>query len=150
MLGCGLGIGDGSTEERPDLPRCRLTSEDRHTHGASRVVIQHDSNPPTKGPALRKRKGEPGCPQSAVREGHHREIDVPNVIGICCGDDPACFQRLSSRRWWSRRPFFLQNTTDRGGTQVQTGSAEHFGDLYFAKRGTEYLKLLRAELWSHF
>lgn len=80
MTGHSPGGHDGTVEEGSHRLGGRLIGENGDSHDAPREVIDHDGNPPTEGPDLRQREGEPRHPE-AERGWNRREIGVPDVVG---------------------------------------------------------------------
>jgi len=55
--------------------------EEGESYHGPRVVIDHNADPPTEGPRLRKGERNPRNPE-AGSSGYGREIDVPDITGM--------------------------------------------------------------------
>ena len=77
------------SQERADGPAIWPVAEDTDVHDAARVMVDDNSDPPTKGPALGNRLGKPrGTKTRASR--HGREVNVPDVVGSFPRDHATC------------------------------------------------------------
>ena len=74
VLGRYPGPPDNVREEHLDLCGRWEAREYHDSHGAARVVVDHDGEPPAEGPALRKRERQPRRPE-AERRGNRGELD---------------------------------------------------------------------------
>ncbi len=132
--------GHHTPKDVPHLFRRRRLSKDGQAMHATGKTIHDHRQPPTERPALRQRQRRPRRPE-ACRCRHCGEIDVPDVIGVSCGDSAGRWHGLgktvrSKCRWLST------HATDRARCQVQSGSGQDLGRFDFAQSGAQDVQTL--------
>ncbi len=123
-----------SAEEGRHVARGRLLLEPGGPDGSPREVIDNDGDPPTKWPALRQRKWQPGDPEAA--EGWDGgQVDVPNVVRNfrCEGS-----WLRGSTRFGRRFRCGLRHATHGGRAEMKTGACQDAGDAASSHLRTEH------------
>ena len=155
VLGGGLRVMHGASQEATDISGTGDLLEDGEAHGATRKVVEDDGHPVAEGPALRQREGQPRCPESQLGW-YQGKINMPDMVDPLGRDHslgslggnrlglPSLFSR-QSRRLLLRRVgmrSFLEDAADGGGAQVESGSAKHLSNLLLSQGRAESLQSL--------
>ncbi len=129
MFGCCSHSADRLGHKFDNFISSRLFLEDGEANDSTGEMVNHHDDPPTERPNLRQAEWSPWYPEACCGDSCH--IDMPNVVGVSCGDDSTflfLFDEVRNRL--VRKRFFFQDASDSCSAKVQSRSAQHLSDAY--------------------
>ena len=139
--GGDAGATASGVEEASDVACGGLSEEEPARNDGAGVVVEDSGEPEAEGPALEESLREPRHPE-AGDEREEGEVDVPDVVGVACGDGAGgSAGRRGARglgglgRPRRRRAWCLAHARDGSDGKVKSGASEELSEPDLSHRG---------------